>query len=339
MDAMIAPSFRHRPRPALRILLVTVTFAVASVLLPAAASATAATPDQGSWPDRAGRPAWPTARGTRTPVKPPMSRAGVENWTGPSTTFHPFTTSTGMTIVQTPGAIDGKALKLQLNAYPEAGAGGGAVITSNTLYRYGSFGTRMRTADCSGQDHPGVVTGTFTYAPGHSDANDNGVSDNDEIDIEFLCAQPDVVYLSIWTDYSETGNSLRKISRAINLRTGKVLSTCYLVAYGSACLPILPGENSPTGVPPIPGFNSATQFATYSFDWQPDHVTFNAYDGSGRKLLLWDYRGPRSRIPGQPSSLMQNVTHTKTWDPLNGPAHNQPTADTSAYIDTTFAPS
>ena len=212
------------------------------------------------------------------------------------------------------------------------------MIASNRLYRYGTFGTRMKTADCTGQDHPGVVTGTFTYSIDHSDANHNGVTDNDEIDIEFLCAQPDVVYLTVWTDYSETSNDLREITRVINLRTGSILSTCYIVSYGSGCQPLLAGENSPARIAPIPGFSSVARFHRYWFDWQPDHVTFHATDEAGRAAVLWDYRGPRSRIPGKPSSFMQNVTYTRAWDPLTGPSHNQPTADTSAYLDASFLP-
>jgi beta-glucanase (GH16 family) len=312
--AVIARTFRRHRWQGLEVLVVTVASVLLLAIAPANASASAKT----------------RLAGTTTP-------AGVENWTGLSTIFHPFTATTRMTVVQTPGAVDGQALKLQLAAYPQAGAAGGSVIASNKLYRYGSFGARMKTADCTGQDHVGVVTGVFTYAADHSDANHNGMSDNDEIDAEFLCGQPDVIYLTIWTDYNETGNSMGEISRAINLRTGTVLSTCYLTAYETPCLPILAGENSPARVPALAGFNSAKQFATYSFNWQADHVTFTAVDRTGRRLLLWDYRGPTSRIPNKPSWLMQNVTYTRAWDPLNGPSHNQPTADTSAYIDTTFA--
>jgi beta-glucanase (GH16 family) len=275
-----------------------------------------------------------------TPAKPrtPVRSTGVENWTAPSSIFQGGNPHTQLTVVRTPGALDGSALRLQLKARPDPGPSGGSLISSSKLYQYGSFGTRMKTADCTGQDHPGVVTGTFTYAGDHSDANHNGVSDNDEIDIEVLCGQPDVVYLSIWTDYSETVDAIREITRAVDLRTGRVLSTCYLVSYSTGCGPILAGENSPAGIAPIPGFNSATQFHSYSFDWQPDHVTFRAGDNAGTAVVLWDYRGPRSRIPSKPSSMMQNVTYTPTWNPLNGPSHNQPTVNTSAYIDSTFAP-
>jgi hypothetical protein len=262
----------------------------------------------------------------------------VENWTGPSALFHAASAVTRMTVVPAVGATDSQALKLQLNAHPEPGPSGAALIASNQLYRYGVFGSRMKTADCTGQDHPGVVTGMFTYSFDHADANRNGVSDNDEVDIEFLCGQPDVVYLTLWTDYSETSDNLREITRVINLRTGVVLSTCYLVSYSLGCRPLLAGENNPASVQPIPGFSSEAQFRSYSFDWQPDHVTFSTTDNAGRPLVLWDYRGPRSRIPAKPSSFMQNVTYTRGWDPLNGPSHNQPTVDTSAYVDSSFVP-
>jgi beta-glucanase (GH16 family) len=279
-----------------------------------------------------------TTASTATAIGTTAPATVLENWAGPAPAFHPATASTRMTIVPAPGALDGHALRLQLNARPEPGASGGAVISSNRLYRYGTFGTRMKTADCTGQDHPGVVTGAFTYAADHSDANHNGITDNDEIDVEFLCAQPDVVYLTVWTDYSETSNDLRAITRTINLRTGTVLSTCSIVSYGTGCRPLLAGENRASGVVPSPGFNSATQFHTYLFDWQPDRVTFYLADDAGRRTELWDYRGPRSRIPDQPGWFLQNVTHTRTWDPLNGPAHNQPTASTAALIDSTTVP-
>jgi beta-glucanase (GH16 family) len=275
-----------------------------------------------------------------TPTKPTASGT-----TASSPAFHANTPETQLIIVPSSDALDGSALKLRMDAYPDAGPRGGAVISSNRLFRYGRFATRMRTADCTGLDHPGVVTGAFTYGSDTSDANHNGITDNSELDVEVLCAQPDVVYLSIWTDYSETGNRLAEITRAINLRTGVVLSNCYITSYGSGCQPALAGENSPATLPARPGFNSATQFHTYTIDWQPDHVTFSldadtgTGTGTGTKTSeLWNYRGPRSRIPSNPSWFMQNVSYTKVWDPLNGAAHNQPTQAVSALIDSTSTP-
>jgi beta-glucanase (GH16 family) len=270
---------------------------------------------------------------------PAMAASAVDNWTGPSSVFHPLLANNLMWVAKTPGTTDGSALRLQLSAYPLAGPSQGvAIATNKATYQYGIYGTRMKTADCTGQNHPGVVTGTFTYSTDHRDANRNGIPDNSEIDVEFLCGQPNVVWLTLWTDYSETTDALGSITRAIDLQTGTVLENCYLVAYSKPCQPQLPGENSPASVAPIPGFNSAKQFYTYMFDWEPDHVTFYAVSNAGLKTILWDYHGPASRIPQKPSMFMQNVWYTPSWNPLNGPSHNQPTANTSAYIDTSYLP-
>jgi glycosyl hydrolase family 16 len=263
----------------------------------------------------------------------------VENWRGYSGPFHKTRAVNRIVAVSVPGARDGRALKLQLDARPTAGPTHGVEIASNhPAFQYGTFGTRMRTADCTGQPGVGVVTGLLTYATDYSDANLNGMPDNNEIDIEFLCGQTDVVWMSLWTDYDELGDAPLKISRAVNLRTGKVLYNCHIDAWLAPCEPLLAGENQPAAVPAVPGFNAAKQFHTYSFNWQPDRVRFYATDQRGKKITLWDYRGPRSRIPQKPSMFLQNVWHTATWDPLNGPAHKQPTANVAAYLDSTTVP-
>lgn len=247
--------------------------------------------------------------------------------------------TTLVTATGVPGTVDGRALLLTLPAYPEAGPRGGVGFETTKAYTYGRFGTRMKTADCTGQDAPGVISAAFTYSMDHQDTNGNGVTDNNEIDFEILCAQPDVVWMTIWTDYSETSDDLRSISRVVNVRTGEVLYNCYLVSYHTDCETPLPGENLPASTRPIPGFDASRQFRHYLFDWSPDRVTFFTFDDQFRKVVLWDYRGPSERIPQSPSLFMQNVWHSARWDPFGAePAHNQPTADTTAYIDTTYLP-
>jgi hypothetical protein len=270
-------------------------------------------------------------------VATPALAATQENWAAPSPTFH--TTHGSTALVTVADASDGRALRLTLPAGPAPGPSGGAEISSNAAtYRYGTFGTRIKMADCTGQNQVGVVTGTFTYATNHADVNGNGLPDNDEIDIEVLCAQPNVLWLTIWTDYRDADAAVRKISRAIDMPTGRVLYNCYVLRLGDACQPAQPGENSPAAVTPVPGFNAGTQFRTYMFDWQPDHITFWSYDNAGNQSILWDYRGPANRIPNKAGLFMQNVWHTNTWDPLNGPAHNPPTAPVNVYVDTTIVP-
>ena len=252
----------------------------------------------------------------------------------PNTDSTQLTTATRM-----PGTIDGRALRLTLPANPEAGPRSGVGFETTKAYKYGTFGTRMKTADCTGQDAPGVVSAAFTYSNDHQDTNGNGVTDNNEIDFEILCSQPDVVWMTIWTDYSETSNHLRSISRVLNVRTGEVLDNCYIVSYGTGCQAAQPGENLPARTTPIPGFDASKQFRAYKFDWTANSVTFYTYDNQNRKVVLWDYRGPADRIPQSPSLFMQNVWHSANWDPFGGKsAHNRPTVANTTYVDSTFLP-
>lgn len=264
----------------------------------------------------------------------------TEEWTGSSPYFSQTSASGGTArAVSATGANDGKALELRLNARPGTGPGKGVEIASNSAtYQYGTYGTRIKTADCTGLGRVGVVSGTFTYSTDHSDANGNGLPDNDEIDVEVLCAQPNVVWLTLWTDYNDANAAVRKISRAIDMRTGRVLYNCYVEQLGGDCRPEQAGENSPASVTPVPGFDSSTQFRTFMFDWQPNRVTFWSYDNSGNKITLWDYSGPTARIPHKPSAFMQNVWHTGDWDPLDGPAHDQPQVAVPAFVDSTTLP-
>jgi hypothetical protein len=283
--------------------------------------------------------ATPALAAPRLGDSPLAASVVVENWRGYSGPFHKTHDLNRIIAVSMPGATDGKAMKLQLDAHPGPGPRQGVEITSNhPAFQYGTFGSRMKTANCAGQKRPGVVTGVLTYSMDHSDRNHNQLPDNDEIDFEVLCGQPEVIWMSLWTDYDEITDTPRKISRAINLRTGEVIYNCYLMTWLGACEPLLAGENSPAAVRAVPGFNAATQFHSYTFDWQPDRVRFYATDRKGKQILLWDYQGPASRIPQKTSMFLQNVWYTPNWDPFNGSARNQPTAAVAAYLDSTTVP-
>ncbi|MFD7501836.1 hypothetical protein [Streptomyces sp. NPDC059850] len=135
--------------------------------------------------------------------------------------------------------------------------------------------------------------------------------DNDEIDVEVLCAQPHMLWLTLWTDYDDATGEVRKISRVVDMRTGKILDNCYTTTLGGKCAKPRAGENSPAAVKPIAGFNSAAQFHTYMFDWQPDSVTFWTYDDGTKTGTRW--MGPltmRPRPPRPPTSTRQPcLTH------------------------------
>jgi hypothetical protein len=101
-------------------------------------------------------------------------------------------------------ALDGWSLKLTLNSNAKRGVSGSSAAETKSRYKYGTYWARVKTANCSAQPKAGVVTGIFTYFNDGANHNGNGLPDNSEIDFEWLCAKPEVVHLSIWTDYQET---------------------------------------------------------------------------------------------------------------------------------------
>jgi beta-glucanase (GH16 family) len=229
-------------------------------------------------------------------------------------------------------AEDGKALELRLGANPDPTPAGAAEVDSKKTFLYGTFTSRLRAADCSKQPGTGVVTGAFTYFNDGSDKDKDGLPDNSEIDFEFLCSQPNVIYLTIWTDYRASDEVHQRVTRVIDLEAGKVLSTCYTENFGD-CQALSGAEASPSTVPAVPGYSSSTAYHDYSFTWTSTRVTFWT-EKDGKKVILWDYRGPRDRIPQRSAHYLLNVWHTTTWPTLDDPGSvKPPTSTVSAYVD------
>ncbi|MDQ1292954.1 MAG: hypothetical protein QG608_835 [Actinomycetota bacterium] len=227
---------------------------------------------------------------------------------------------------------DGKALELRLGANPEPTPAGAAEVDSKKTFLYGTFTSRLRAADCSEQPGTGVVTGAFTYFNDGSDKDKDGLPDNSEIDFEFLCSQPNVIYLTIWTDYRASDEAQRRVTRVIDLEAGKVLSTCYLENFGD-CRALSGAEATPSTVPAVSGYSSSTAYHDYSFTWTSTGVIFWT-ETDGKKITLWDYRGPRDRIPQRSAHYLLNVWHTATWPTLDDPGSvKSPTSAVSVYVD------
>lgn len=272
-------------------------------------------------------------------ASPALAAGPRENWAGATSQYFQKVPSANefTTRVPSSGSDDGFTGRLRLKARPGVGPDAGIQLATTASRQYGEYGTRMKAANCAGQDRVGVITGAFTYSGDHSDSNGNGVPDNGEIDIEWLCAQPEVIYLTVWTDYSDATGSLRKVSRVIDLRAGRILSTCFSTYFGE-CVPVSAAENAPTSVPAISGYDSGTEFFEYGFNWTPSAVTYYLVNRGGQRVTLWDYRGPAQRIPTKPAPFLQNVWHSNNWDPIGFEARNQPTADVDSFVDWTQLP-
>jgi hypothetical protein len=203
-----------------------------------------------------------------------------------------------------------KVLLYRIDPNDPAGAGRGPEIISNKFTHFGSYATRLRIPDVTKvQPNTGAVVGYFTY---HRDSI-HGLS---EIDWEWLIADPEIIYIGTWT--GPRGN-LQRIGRIINMATGHIYSTYYRsTAEGNRNQP-LTGEknNQPETIQPIEGFNAATRFYTYGFDWYPDRlVWWIIHPETNEKIVLWDYTGSTPNftgIPTNPTLYRMNFWHTNNW--------------------------
>jgi hypothetical protein len=231
-------------------------------------------------------------------------------------------------------ADDGGAAQLLLAKGAAAGPGGGPDIESKAAYTHGNFSARLKTADCADQPDAGVVTGLFTYFNDGSDLTGDGLPDNSEIDFEWLCAQPQTVYLTMWTDYRASDAHHKRVSRVIDLEAGKILSTRYFQAFDEGTA-LTGSENQPDTVPAVTYYNSSASLYEYGFSWESTRVAWWMKTSANTpRIVLWDYQGPAARITARASNFILNVWHTPDWTPPGKPsAIAAPTAPVSAVLD------
>jgi hypothetical protein len=236
---------------------------------------------------------------------------------------------------------------------PDPEHGPELLSTNSTNYLYGTFKARLKTGKCAESDSDaGVVTGFFTFHNYQTDLkpdeNDNQIPDNSEIDFEWLCAQPNVVYLSLWTDYQKKTESIPEkrvhVGRTIDLSEGKILETFH-EEYDKDTLQQVrtplngkAGEDQPPTDLTIQGlpssYDSNTTFYEYGFYWSSNRVKWWIVNPvSGQKIILWDYQGPAVRITKRPAALMFNLWHTDKWSPGGMTAIKSPDSPVSSYLD------
>lgn len=202
-----------------------------------------------------------------------------------------------------------------------AGAGRGPEIISKDYTFYGSYSARFKVPDVrEAQPNVGAVVGYFTY-------NIDPEFGQSEIDIEFLVADPRIIYVGTWTGKRGAHN---RVGRIINLATGEILETIWRseVRNPDGTVTRVPNtaftgrQNKPSGIEPIEGFDASAQFHTYGWDWYPDRmVWWMIHPQTGKKQILWDYKG-KEIFPDQPSKTgvpclksryRLNYWHTNNW--------------------------
>ena len=219
--------------------------------------------------------------------------------------FDPYRPFGAVTFGADPGAHDGNAADLVFDAKISAiGPTHTATeIITKSSQTFGEYRFRVRLATC--RPNEDLVNGLFTYFNDGKDHDGDGLVDNDEIDIEILCAQPSFLNMTSWTEYSDD-HHMRKKSRIVDLDTG----TIYVGrtdGYGKD-----PGDPLNGTVDPAlshPGWYHAGSYYEMGWDWQPNRIRWFIVLG-GREVTLWTLTDA-VRIPKEPSTLRFNLWHPK----------------------------
>ncbi|MDQ3233148.1 MAG: glycoside hydrolase family 16 protein [Pseudobdellovibrionaceae bacterium] len=233
-------------------------------------------------------------------------------------------------------ASDGRVAHLILPQGSAAGPTHGPNLEARSgTFLYGSFAARLKTPQCRTHKE-GNIAGFFTYFNDGTDADTDGLADNSEIDFEWLCAEPESIYLTLWTDYDDASGGQQRVIRKINLARGVIEYTRLAWGWGQENTKSLDGvEAQPTSVTAIPGYDASQGFYEYGFDWSEDAVTWWMRDPkSQEKIILWDYRGPKERLTQRSAHLLVNTWHSSTWAPEDTPdALEAPQTDLVMEVD------
>jgi hypothetical protein len=230
------------------------------------------------------------------------------------------------------GARDGRVVELRFPGDPTLAAGDrpdpdlATMIATRQFFRYGTFRARVEPARCAAGEE--AVSAMFMYWKDGRDANQNGLTDVQELDFQILCGSPAFVVLTAWSDYEEKPDggavTFRKRSRAVDTATGDLWDTTAPSGV----------DYAKTGNAPelaIAGFPAAGTFYELGIEWQPARVRFFLVAG-GAELTLWTL-DDASYVPQAPLPMMFNVWHPPThWLPARTPA-DYPAQDAVLRVD------
>jgi hypothetical protein len=227
----------------------------------------------------------------------------------------PFTREYGVASILEPGT---RVLSLKLDPDDRAHPWQGPNISSLEFCHYGTYSGRLKTpAVLETQPNVGGVVGFFTYF------NDPAINGHSEIDLEWLIADPEIIYMNAWLDTDAPPEiQRRRVGRTVNLAKGIIYNTSYTEEVDGkyVSVPVTGNENLPEKIPAIENFDASARFYTYGFDWYPDRVRWwIIHPETADTVVLWDYRGPVERIPQTPARFMMNIWHTDNW-----PVHTNP---------------
>lgn len=262
----------------------------------------------------------------------------IENFTGSTSEFfrycirphgHDFRYYSGVPSCSEAGT---EIMMYRIDPEDPAGAGRGPEIISRDHTFYGTYAARIRVPNVKRvQPNIGAVVGYFTY-------NVDPRFGQSEIDIEWLIADPSIIYVGTWTGVRPAHN---RIGRTINLADGTIYETVYRSETtgpdGKKDTPYegrLTGKQAlPKKITPIKDFDASKRFYIYGWDWYPDRLTWWIINpDTNEKIILWDYEGKilfpeqssQTGIPNIQTRYRLNFWHTNNWPVETNPASIEP---------------
>jgi hypothetical protein len=222
-------------------------------------------------------------------------------------------------------ARDGNLAALLVNGgLSTIGPSGATEIGTKARLSYGTTRFRVRLATCASTEE--LVNGLFDYENDGKDHDGDGLVDNPEIDIEILCGQPTFLNLTSWSQYTDDTH-MRKISRAVDLQTGRVFIG-KADAYGYDEADPANGKVDPALA--HPGFYDPNAFYEMGWQWSPGTIRWFIVLG-GKELTLWTLNDTL-RVPHTPMTMRFNLWHPS--DHWNAPGTASPAAkDATLSID------
>jgi hypothetical protein len=164
----------------------------------------------------------------------------VENFSGSTSAYFRYGSTGNKTAfkyklgVNSMTVPDTKILSFKIDPEDIAGAGRGPEIISKNFTHFGTYATRLKVPEVKTiQPNIGAVVGYFTY---HVDSL-LGLS---EIDMEWLIADPTVIYVGTWTGHT---GELKRIGRTINTAKGIIYNTSYREGHTGERTPLTGMQN------------------------------------------------------------------------------------------------
>jgi hypothetical protein len=229
--------------------------------------------------------------------------------------------------VQITGATDPSTAELRFPGHPEyaatdnMGADYVTQIASPQKFGFGTYRTRVQLGSCKPTED--AVNAALGFFNDGTDANQNGITDDLEIDFQVLCGTPQNLYLTVFTDY-ESDTQFRKLSHLIDFSTGTLYDTPSAEKDGFT-------KTSTVAAFLRPELFDSTTFYEIGFEWHTASLRFfMVLDGAD--VTLWTLTDP-THIPQRPVTFLYNLWHPAAhWFPSTSAA-DFPANDVVMHVD------